>query len=191
MKAVGAKWVELTRQLVEAVFSSSEIPAGWEDCCIQNLYDGKGEALDGGSCRSLKLTDQIMKLLDFYVHKMVNLDEMQFGFVLGRGTTETIFIVPQFPSTLLSTGRSTLSTSTIRSLCWGGGGGGGGADVVHQGWLFPYRNAPIHPGVESAFASVPDWCAMGACLCWWPDAYHGHFGGVYFHAWGVELWYGM
>ena len=33
--------------------------------------------------------------LDSYIREMVNIDEMQFSFVPGRGTTEAIFIVHQ------------------------------------------------------------------------------------------------
>ena len=60
---------------------------------------GNGEALDCGNYHGLKLTDQVIKLmeqvLDFYICKMVNVCEKQFGFVPGRSTTDTIFIVRQ------------------------------------------------------------------------------------------------
>ena len=35
------------------------------------------------------------RVLDFYIREMVNIDEMQFAFVPGRGTTDAIFIVRQ------------------------------------------------------------------------------------------------
>ena len=54
--------------------------------------------MKGGNHRGLKLTDQVTKLLewvlDFYIHEIVNIYEMQFGFVPGRGT-DAIFIVRQ------------------------------------------------------------------------------------------------
>ena len=60
---------------------------------------GGGEALGRGNYRGLKLTDQVMKLLervlDFFICEMVNIDEMQFGFVPVRGTTDAIFLVRQ------------------------------------------------------------------------------------------------
>ena len=34
-------------------------------------------------------------MLNFYVHKMVSIDTMNFGFVPGRNTTDTILIVHQ------------------------------------------------------------------------------------------------
>ena len=34
-------------------------------------------------------------VLDFYVHEMVNIGEMKFGFVPGRGTTDALYMVRQ------------------------------------------------------------------------------------------------
>ena len=47
LKAAGDKWVELGKELAEAVFSSSEIPADWAESFI--LGKGKVETLDGGN----------------------------------------------------------------------------------------------------------------------------------------------
>ena len=64
-----------------------------------NLCKDKGEALNRGNYHGLKLTDQVKKLLervlDFNIPEMVNIDEMHFCFVSGRGTTDAIFIVRQ------------------------------------------------------------------------------------------------
>ena len=99
LKAAGEKGVELVRKVTEAVFSSGMTPVDWEESFVLNLYKGKGEALDCGNYHGLKLTDQVMKLLervlDSSIHQMVNIDEMQFTFVPGRGTTDAIFIVCQ------------------------------------------------------------------------------------------------
>ena len=81
LKATGEEGVELARQLIEAAFSC------------------KGEALGHGNYRDLKLTDHVMKLheqvLDSYIREMVNINEMQLGFVPGRGTTGAIVVVCQ------------------------------------------------------------------------------------------------
>ena len=94
LKAAGKEGVELARQLSKAVFS-----CGWEESLILNLYEGKGEAFHRGNYHGLKLTDQVMKLLelalDFFNREMVNIDEMQFCFVPGKGNTDAIFIVCQ------------------------------------------------------------------------------------------------
>ena len=56
MKAAGKEDVELAKQLPEAVFNSSDIPADWEESFILNLYKCKVETFGHGSYCSLKLT---------------------------------------------------------------------------------------------------------------------------------------
>ena len=99
LKAAGEEGVGLVRKLVRVVFSSGMIPVDCEESFIQNLLKGKGEALDHGNYRGLKLTDQVMKLLEGVLNssncQILNMDEMQFTFVPGRSTTDAIFIVGQ------------------------------------------------------------------------------------------------
>ena len=92
--------VEFLTILTESVFSNGVIPTEWQERFIPNLHKGKGDALDRGNYRGLKLNDQVMKLLEHalekYIRQMVNIDEsIQFGFVPGRGTTDAIFIICQ------------------------------------------------------------------------------------------------
>ena len=85
LKVAGEEGVELARQLIEAVFSCSVIKSDYEESFILNLYKGKGEILAHGNYSGLKLTDQVIKLLEWilesYNREMVNIDEMQFGSV--------------------------------------------------------------------------------------------------------------
>ena len=94
LKTASEGGLQKLRLLAELVFSSGEIPKDLEESFILNLYKGKGEALDRGNYRGLKLTDQVMNLLgrvlDIFIRKMVNIDNMQFLFVPGRGTTDSI-----------------------------------------------------------------------------------------------------
>ena len=64
-----------------------------------SLYKGKGDALNRGNYRGLKLIEQVMKVLERVVEGLirqrVEIDEMQCGFMSGRGTTDAIFIVGQ------------------------------------------------------------------------------------------------
>ena len=99
IKASGEEGVSLLRQLCEDVFSTGQIPEEWEESIILNLYKGKGDALDRGNYRGLKLTEQVMKVLEGVlesaVREMVDMNKLQFGFVPGRGTTDAIFITRQ------------------------------------------------------------------------------------------------
>ena len=58
---------------------------------------GKGDAWEGGNYRGLKLTEQVMKVLERIVDVLIrpSIDVSQFGFVPGRGTTDAIFVVRQ------------------------------------------------------------------------------------------------
>ena len=53
--------------------------------------------MERGKYSSLKLTEQVMEVLerivDGLIRQMVSIDDSQFGFVPGRGTTDAIFVV--------------------------------------------------------------------------------------------------
>ena len=64
-----------------------------------NLYKGKGNALECSSYREIKLLEHVLKVLERVIEarirKIVKIDELQFGFSPGKGTTDAIFIVRQ------------------------------------------------------------------------------------------------
>ena len=64
LKASGEEGIELIRQLGEAVFSTGTLPSDWEESIILNLYKGKGDALNRGNDRGVKLTEQAMKEIE-------------------------------------------------------------------------------------------------------------------------------
>ena len=70
------------------------------------LYKGKGDALDRGNYHGLKLTEQVMKVLerivDGLIRQVVSIDDSQFGFVQGRGSTDAIFVVRQLQGKYLA-----------------------------------------------------------------------------------------
>ena len=78
----------------------------WEQSFIVCLYKGKGDALERGNYYGLKLTEQVMKILerivDSLIRQLVSIDDSQFGFVPGRGTTDAIFVVRQLQEKYLA-----------------------------------------------------------------------------------------
>ena len=106
IKAAGKKGIDFLRELTISVVVNGKIPEDWEMSFILNLFKGKGDALDRGNYRGLKLTEHVMKVLerivDTAIREMINIDEMQFAFVPGRGTTDAIFIVRQLQEKFLS-----------------------------------------------------------------------------------------
>ena len=99
LKPVGEAGAVEVRDLIEDIISEGCIPTDWQESFIVNLYKGKGDALNRGNYRGLKLIEQVMKVLERVVEGLirqrVEIDEMQCGFMSGRGTTDAIFIVRQ------------------------------------------------------------------------------------------------
>ena len=60
---------------------------------------GKGDALSCGNYRSLKLQEDVMKILEHIlntiIQEQVSINNMQFGFMPGRSTIDAIFILRQ------------------------------------------------------------------------------------------------
>ena len=99
LKPVGEAGAVEVRDLIEDIISEGCIPTDWQESFIVNLYKGKGDALNRGNYRGLKLIEQVMKVLERVVEGLirqrVEIDEMQCVFMSGRGTTDAIFIVRQ------------------------------------------------------------------------------------------------
>lgn len=100
---VGEQWVT---DICNAVVRDGHIPDDWKKSWMVSVYKGKGNALECGSYRGIKLLDQVHKILERVIEarirNRVNLDEMQFGFRPGRGTTDAIFIVRQVQEKFLA-----------------------------------------------------------------------------------------
>ena len=77
---------------------------GTEFQCL--LLQGNGNALDRGNYRGLKLIEQVMKVLerivDGLIRELVSINDSQFGFAPGRGTTDAIFVVRQLQEKYLA-----------------------------------------------------------------------------------------
>ena len=97
LKPVGEAGEVEVRDLIEDIISEGCIPTDWQESFIVNLYKGKGDALNRGNYRGLKLIEQVMKVLERVVEGLIRqrieINEMQCGFMSGRGTTDAIFIV--------------------------------------------------------------------------------------------------
>ena len=99
LKPVGEAGAEEVCIHVENIISEGCILTDWQESFIVNLCKGKGDALNKDNYRGLKLIEQVMKVLERVVEGLIRqifeIDEMQCGFISGRGTTDAIFIVRQ------------------------------------------------------------------------------------------------
>ena len=97
---------DLTNSTIRENTMSNE----WNHSIIISLYKGKGEALDRGNYRGLKLTENILKVIERIIEDLicniVKIDDMPFGFMPGRGTTGAIFIVRQMQEAYIRRNRN-------------------------------------------------------------------------------------
>ena len=92
--------------LKAAMICDGKVPSDWEQSITVCLYKGKGDALERSNYCGLKLTQQVMKILerivDGLIRQLVSIDDSQFGFVPGRDTTDAIFVVRQLQEKYLA-----------------------------------------------------------------------------------------
>ena len=108
LKAAGSSGASMIRDLIEDIIFENRIPSEWQESHIVSVYNGKGDALNRPNYRGLKLIDQVMKVLERVVKVLsdrVVIDDMQCGFMQGRGTTDAIFILHQLQEKHLVAGK--------------------------------------------------------------------------------------
>ena len=99
LKAAGEDGISWLTDLCNTIVREGKLPADWDRSCMINVYKGKGDALQCGSYRGIKLLEHAMKVfervMEVRLREKLHIDEMQFGFMPGRGTTDAVFIVRQ------------------------------------------------------------------------------------------------
>ena len=104
--AAGDMGTSMIPDLAAAIIRDGKVPSDWEQSFIVCLYKGKGDALEMGNYRGLKLTEQVTKVLERIVggliRQVVSIDDSQFSFVPGRGTTDAIFVIRQLQEKYLA-----------------------------------------------------------------------------------------
>ena len=89
LKAAESVGVEALTELCNLIVAEGHIPEDWKKSILNPVYKVKGDPMDCGSYRAIKLLEHSMKVvervLEKKVRKMVNVDEMQCGFTPGKG----------------------------------------------------------------------------------------------------------
>ena len=105
LKAAGKKGIKRLTELCNQVVREGAIPREWELSTLIPIFKGKDDLLEYGSYRAVKLLEHGMKVLEGVLEKRlrwkVKIDDMQFGFVPGRGTVDAIFMVRQLQEKFL------------------------------------------------------------------------------------------
>ena len=81
------------------------IPEDWKSSVVLPIYKGKGDPMESGSYRGIKLLVHAVKVVErIFEHRIrqqIVIDDMQFGFMKGRGTTDAIFMARQMQENFL------------------------------------------------------------------------------------------
>ena len=90
------KWLT---SLCNLILAQGRIPDDWKSCILQPIFKGKGDPMECGSYRAIKILEHAMKVIERVfkrrIREKVKIDAMQFGFMPGKGTTDAIFTVRQ------------------------------------------------------------------------------------------------
>ena len=95
--ASGEVGEKVMRELCQRVLDGKGMPDDWKTSMVVPIYKGKGDVLNCGSYRGVKLLEHGMKIVERVLEKrirsIVELNEMQFGFMPGKGTVDALFLV--------------------------------------------------------------------------------------------------
>jgi hypothetical protein len=94
--ASGMVGIEVITKIANRVLDGEGIPDEWRCSVMVPLYKGKGDVRDCGVYRGVKLLEHAMKVVErvflMRLRKMVEIDEMQCGFMPGKGTVDALFM---------------------------------------------------------------------------------------------------
>ena len=95
MKASGRFGTRWMTDLINNIVKECCIPDDWRKSILVYVYKGNGDPLVSGSYRAIELLEQPMKVIERVLKEriscQVSIDNMQFGFMLGKETTDAIF----------------------------------------------------------------------------------------------------
>ena len=95
--ASGDIGVKVMMKLCQRVLDGRGMSDEWKTSVIVPIFKGKGDVMSCISYKEVKLLEHAMKIvarvLERRIRTLVNLNEMQFGFMPGKGTVDAIFSV--------------------------------------------------------------------------------------------------
>ena len=106
LKAAGEAGTRWVTDVCNSIVREGKMPEEWCKSWMVNVYKGKGDALECGSYRGIRLLEHTLKIfervVEARVRRIVKIDDLQFGFMAGRGTSDAIFIVRQLQEKFLA-----------------------------------------------------------------------------------------
>jgi len=92
-EGTGTQWL---LDLCNGIVKEGCIPEDSKSSVILPIYKGKGDPMECGSYSGIKLLEHAMKVVQrIFKHRIwpqIEVDDMQFGFMKGKGTTDAILL---------------------------------------------------------------------------------------------------
>ena len=94
-EGIGTQWL---LDLCNGIVKEGYIPEDWKSSVILPIYryKGKGDPMECGSYRGMKLLEHAMKVVEriseHRIRQQIEVDDMQFGFKKGKGTTDALLL---------------------------------------------------------------------------------------------------
>ena len=87
----------MMHEIQKRVWEEEQMPEEWKKSEIVPIYKQKGDPLECGNFRGIKLLEHGMTMFEKIVErrprKLITVNNMQFGFGPGKGTTDAVFII--------------------------------------------------------------------------------------------------
>ena len=99
IKHLGESGVDMVHEILKRVWEDEQMPKEWKKSEIVPIYKQKGDPLECGNFIGIKLLEHRLKIfekiLERRLRKLITVNNMQFGFSPGKGTTDAVFIILQ------------------------------------------------------------------------------------------------
>jgi len=86
---IGTQWI---LDLCNGITKEGCIPEDWKSSVVLPIYKGKWDPMECGSYRGIQLLEHTMIVVErTFKHRIlqqIDINDMQFGFMKGKGTTE-------------------------------------------------------------------------------------------------------
>ena len=89
--ASGKLGVGVVKELCQRVLDGKGMPEKWKTSVVVPIFKGKGDVIDCGACRGVKLLEHAIKIVARVLNKRI--DDKQLGFMPGKGTAHALFIL--------------------------------------------------------------------------------------------------
>jgi len=98
-KSLGITGIEYLKQELNKIMQEEKIPDEWRKSTLMPIFKNKGDIMECGNYRGIKLISHSMKLnervQESRLMNIVEISEEQFGFMKGKSTTDAIFVLRQ------------------------------------------------------------------------------------------------